>query len=231
MNHTNITAKKLELANLIARKAMVSDNTILNILEEKIKALEGEVASATPLLENEGKMMAEYLLREVKKADATELLRGFEHVDSLIALRALNSAIYSMMKSAFFNNRVYRSKAAAGFALNTTGRRDWGLDDGETSTSPYKDAESAAESMLRLQEETEAITAELPKFVRASLTMQKHCVAEGKKLTEYDQVPDPEVIWARLDADDKKRQEKYKEERAAIKAQTPGILNFLNMGS
>lgn len=223
---------KDELARIIAIRSTQQDPMIITALDARIKQLEATMREEVKLV-NEGEQLAQLVKDQIKDCDWQGLMSAFEATDSLVAYRIACAAAYNLMNGIFFSSMIYRDQAArmGGAALNTAGRRDWGIDDSETGTSPYKDQESPGEKMLRLQEEVEQAIEELPRWIRAAIELRKHCAAEGKQMKEFDGIPDPVEIYNKVNARSASRQAEWEAQRKAVKAQTPGLLSFLNMGS
>ena len=215
MNNAKLNELKSTIASLIAQKGVIHDNVIAKALDERIKALETEIAAAVTV-----DSVPVILTKKVNDLlPGAEALSCFDDSDSRVALSLTNSMIRTALYGVFRNDAWHQSLSSR-MGQHVSRSAGWAMQESTQYTNPE-------DQIIECQRQTEAIINELPRLIKTAELLMERCAAEGIELNEYDMPPTAEQVYSSYKVSAEGKRIRCESERLVLRAATPSILSMI----
>lgn len=225
MNNTEINQKKQTLAALLAQKAISTDATITNLLNDKIKEIENEIAVATKHDSTPAVLQRSI---EAHMAKATSLEHIFEDSDVRTAVAVVTSTVSTLLYR-LLTLDAWHSSLAARTGQYVAGSSGWGF----AEQSQYTNPETQLEDCVK---QVEDALNEVARWVKTYPLLVERAEREGVELAlgqnpqagARDALPTCESIYRRYMASREARQLQREADRRVMRAATPTVFAMTN---
>jgi hypothetical protein len=224
MTNTEINLKKQTLASLLTQKAISTDPTVTQLLNERIKEIETQIAVAsqhdsTPLI------LQRAIEARVAKVDALTI---FDDTEVRTAVGVVTSAVSSLLYRLLALD-AWHASLASRQGQTVTGNSGWGFSEQTNYTNPEVQLQDCVE-------QTEAALTEVARWVKTYPLLVERAENEGIELQmgqnpsagARDALPTCEQVYRRYAASKEAKAMQREADRRVIRAATPSVFAMTN---